>query len=179
MGMSQAMQVLTSREKVDWYTPRKYTDMARLVMGGIDLDPASAELPQSWIQAGRYYSIDDDGLCQQWYGRVWLNPPFDDTGKWVERLIAECQAGNVTNAVLLVNSNLGYLWYERLWRFAPVCCVRERIAFLTPDPDTGQLVSKGSAKRAQTIAYFGADWPLFARVYGRIGRILLPTSTGI
>src|SRR5690349_8036846 len=119
--MQQAMQVLTSRVTVSWYTPPEYIEMAREVLSSIDLDPASADLPQRWIQASRYYTARDDGRIQHWSGRVWLNPPFDDTPWWVRRLVHEYRHGDVTAAILLVNSNLGYSWYESLWKQWPVC----------------------------------------------------------
>lgn len=90
-AMSQAMQVLTSRGTTEWYTPPYIIEMARQVLGTIDLDPASSDLPQTWIKAARYYTKDDDALTMAWdrAETVWLNPPFEDTPKWVKRLMSE------------------------------------------------------------------------------------------
>lgn len=195
--MKQAMQVLTSKETVDWYTPREYTDMAREVLGGIDLDPASNPVAQGWINAATYYALDlsqfyaDSAwkaeklqlelaresrrqLDRQpaWRGRVWLNPPFSDTAAWVRRLSAEYDAGHVSAAVLLVNSNLGYSWYEELWARCWCCCMRERMRFITIEH--GQPVQGGQAKRGQTFAYYGPEPERFDRVFRIIGRILPP-----
>lgn len=71
-----AFQALTSSESNEWYTPLKYIEAARAVMGGIDLDPASNESAQQWIKAKQFYIKDDDGLHKPWYGRLWLNPPY-------------------------------------------------------------------------------------------------------
>jgi hypothetical protein len=60
----------------EWYTPAKYIETARRVLGQIDLDPASSEMAQRTVRADRYFSERDDGLSQQWQGRVWLNPPY-------------------------------------------------------------------------------------------------------
>lgn len=167
--MQQPMQVLTSRATVSWYTPPEYIERARTVLGAIDLDPASAQLPQTWIKAARYYTQVDDGRLQHWAGRVFLNPPFDDTAWWVRRLAHDYRHGDVTAAVLLVNSNLGYRWYEELWTQRPVCCVRERICFIREDGTPG-----GQAKRGQTFAYFGTNIERFRSAFRPLGRIVMP-----
>lgn len=167
-AMSQPMQTLTSQATVEWYTPPHIIDLARQVLGSIDLDPASADVPQTWIQATTYYTATTP-LCAPWVGQVWLNPPFDDTPAWVLRLEREHIRGDVTAALLLVNSAPGYAWYEAMWRHWPVVCLRERLRFIRADGTTG-----GQAKKGQTIAYFGQDVRRFIGVFGPLGRVFLP-----
>lgn len=171
--MNQAMQVLTSHASEEWYTPPRYIELARQVLGGIDLDPASDPVPQEWIRAGRYYTQQEDGLSRPWFGRVWLNPPYGKTGgesnqsRWSRYLVGEYQAGRVTAAVLLVNSTHGYRWYEELWQAWPVCLAAERISFIRPDGSTA-----GPAKRGQTFVYLGPDTDRFCQVFRGVGRVL-------
>jgi len=193
--MSQPMSVLTSQGTVEWYTPPELIERARNVMGGIDLDPASSDVAQRWIQAGTYYQFDlsafdfdkpranDAELKRdlsrfsqaqfaaqpQWAGRVWLNPPFDDTPTWVDRLDSEYIHGDVTAAVLLVNSAPGYIWWENLWRRRPVCMLRERVCFYQADG-----TSDGPSKKGTTIAYYGENVQSFIAQFGALGRIILP-----
>jgi len=84
----------------EWYTPQEYVDLARNVMGGIDLDPATHEIPQRRIKAEKYFTEKDDGLTKEWHGRVWLNPPYAATliYRFVDKLLAEIKAGRVTQA---------------------------------------------------------------------------------
>jgi hypothetical protein len=187
-SQSQAMQVLTSTNTVNWYTPPQYIEMARSVMGYIGLDPATCNVAQQWIKADNYHTLErifDSGLNDDWHTNVWLNPPFDDTSLWCNKLYLEIQKGNIDQAIILVNSNHGYKWYETLWRMFPVCCARERIEFLTdidPLSERGKtirignqtLMTVGQAKRGQTFAYYGANVELFYETFKTIGRVIIP-----
>lgn len=57
------------------FTPAHIVEAARVVLGRIDLDPASCAKAQKTVNATRYFSLPTDGLAQPWGGRVFLNPP--------------------------------------------------------------------------------------------------------
>lgn len=167
--MNQAMSVLTSQSTVEWYTPAWIIGLARDTMGGIDLDPASSVKAQQTVNAERFYTAADDGYSKPWCGRVWLNPPFDDTPRWVRRLSAAYADGDVSQAVLLVNSAPGYSWWEALWRVYPVCMLERRVCFTSGDGSKA-----GQAKKGTTIAYFGPYWSKFESAWSSYGRVLFP-----
>lgn len=172
MSQSQPMRVLTSRATTEWYTPPHIIELARAVLGEIDLDPASHRIPQEWIRANTFWTNEPvliNPLNRGWFGKVWLNPPFDDSAAWCRKLEEEYHAGQVKEALLLVNSNLGYKWFEQLWRAWPCCCLTERISFIN---ESGKQF--GQSKRGQTILYFGENIERFAEVFSPHGRILLP-----
>jgi hypothetical protein len=169
LKMSQPMRVLVSRNTEEWYTPRDVVERVRAVLGSIMLDPASDPIPQAWIKAGHYFTVADNGLSKQWFGRVFLNPPYNgSSGRWAAKLIDEYRAGRVEQAIMLINSAHGYKWYEDLWTSFPVCCLRDRLRFIKPSGEIG-----GQAKKAQTLVYFGQDVGRFASGFEDIGRILL------
>lgn len=176
--MSQSMQVLTSQATNEWYTPPWIMPFVRETLGVIDLDPASNPRANCWIQANRYFDERDDGLSKEWRGRVFLNPPFSNTPKWVAKLMAEYEAGRVTSAILLVNSAPGYKWFEDLWRKYPVCCAATRMRFVAAGSALGsekdQQSAGGQAKKGQTFAYLGPDVARFADRFRPIGRVILP-----
>lgn len=65
-----------------WLTPKYIID----ALGKFDLDPCCPEY-MPWKTADIYYTKADDGLLQDWFGRVWLNPPYSrEAVKWLARL---------------------------------------------------------------------------------------------
>ena len=122
---------LTASASDEWYTPPEYIELARQVMGEIDLDPASNETAQQWIQAESWYGIRDNGLKQQWYGRVWLNPPYGSgIQQWTDKAIESYEGGAVTQAVLLVRPAPGSKWYQKLAGRCASCITDKRIKFI-------------------------------------------------
>lgn len=64
-----------------WITPRVIVD----ALGSFDLDPCEC-IPQPWKCAERSFTVDDDGLSREWFGRVWMNPPYSNAERWLEKL---------------------------------------------------------------------------------------------
>tara|TARA_R100001163_G_C5062570_1_gene199664 strand:- start:1226 stop:1819 length:594 start_codon:yes stop_codon:yes gene_type:complete len=63
-------------EDFEWITNRDLVDSAHLVMGGIDLDPASSKKANEFVNAKEFFVPTDDGLNEQkWHGNVYLFPP--------------------------------------------------------------------------------------------------------
>jgi hypothetical protein len=75
--------------KNEWLTPPEL--LAEL--GTFDLDPC-APVNRPWSTATHHYTIENDGLKQPWFGRVWCNPPYDTRliVKFMERCV---EHGNV------------------------------------------------------------------------------------
>ena len=66
----------------EWLTPPRIIQS----LGHFDLDPCSP-IKRPWDTADVHYSKIDDGLSRDWFGRVWLNPPYGrETFRWMERL---------------------------------------------------------------------------------------------
>jgi phage N-6-adenine-methyltransferase len=158
-----------SSESVEWYTPTQYIEAARKVLGSFDLDPASSDKANATVRAKRIFTVDDDGLAQDWRGRVWLNPPYggeDGTGVWVEKLCAEFDAKRTTDAILLVNAVTDRVWFQSLWRFA-ICFTDHRIKFYTPSGQPQSPIS-GNA-----FVYLGPTVGAFAKVFNQFGHTVV------
>jgi ParB family chromosome partitioning protein len=160
-----------SSKSNEWYTPSRYVEAARSVLGCIDLDPASCDIANRTVQAMRYFTADEDGLSQKWCGKVWLNPPYGKiggrsaAGVWASKLVSEYDAGRVSEAVLLVNSATSEKWFSDLWRF-PICFTDHRIRFNTEN-GPGPSPTHGSA-----FVYVGPDYDKFREIFSQFGTIV-------
>ncbi len=154
----------------EWYTPSDYIELARSVMGEIDLDPASSDKANEVVQAKKYYTVEDDGLSQDWHGKVWLNPPYSSEliVKFTEKLIAELP--RISQALVLVNNATETEWFSRLVsRACAVCFPKSRVKFYMADGTTGAPL------QGQAILYFGAERQRFVEVFGAKGWCAIPS----
>jgi phage N-6-adenine-methyltransferase len=174
----QAMNITTySHNSLEYYTPSWVLDAARLVMGGIDLDPASCIEAQENVKASIYYTKEEDGLIKKWHGRVWLNPPYSKTNGrsnqeiWSSKLIEQYECGNVDAALLLVKAALGYKWFEELFDKLPVCFLSNRLSFILEDGN-----DEGQSKQGTAIFYLGDDFERFFNIFRKYGRVIPNTE---
>ena len=118
----------------EWGTPLNVIELARQVMGSIDLDPASTEAFNQNVRATRHYTAGQDGLAQPWYGNVFCNPPGGIGGvqqKWLGKCYESFAAEDVDRVVFLgFNISLLRTCQQQL-REAIVCIPAKRLAFLT------------------------------------------------
>lgn len=151
----------------EWYTPVEYIEAARSVMGSIDLDPATCDEAQGFIKAYNYYTEKEDGLTQDWFGNVWLNPPYSDPLPWVKKLVEAYGNGDIDSAMLLVNTANSPEWSRLLWHSKhAVCLLNKRVRFWRPDrPD-----AKGTAQD-QMIWYLGDNKERFRQIFSAYGAI--------
>ncbi|MBA2412267.1 MAG: hypothetical protein H0V63_05510 [Burkholderiaceae bacterium] len=153
----------------EWYTPQKYIDLAREVLGEIDLDPASSTAAQTAVAARAFFSEHDDGLSRPWGGRVWLNPPYSQphVAKFIRKLVQELVAGHVTHAILLTHNYTDTTWFhDAAAHCAAICFTRGRVRFVSPDGE------EASPTQGQAFFYFGSGVDRFAEVFGPLGFVL-------
>lgn len=166
--------VLHSSETNEWYTPTEYIEAARAVMGSIDLDPASSRQANETVKAGRFFDKLMNGLEHEWWGNVFLNPPYGKiSGRsnqdiWSERLIREYECKAVKQAILIINAVPDRKWFARLWHY-PICFTRTRIKFNSPLKIKAKSPTHGSA-----IVYMGDQLTVFNTVFSVFGHIVWP-----
>jgi DNA N-6-adenine-methyltransferase (Dam) len=155
------------------YTPAQYIEAARQVLGEIDLDPATSEQAQQTVRAAQYFT--NQGLEQEWHGRVWLNPPYhrDLAPKFVQKLVDEIEAGRVTAAIMLTNNCTDTDWFDVAHAAcAAICFTHGRIKFTQPNG------AKVLPTQGQAFFYFGDDVPRFRRAFEHIGFGVAPIFGG-
>ena len=153
----------------EWYTPSDVIDRVRAVLGDIDLDPASNPVANEVVKARRIYTKDDDGLVQDWHGKVFLNPPFgsDKISQFVEKLVDEYQSGNVSEAILLTESLSLPNWFSKAIAACNAMFITtDRFYYWNDDNETQRGWSKGC------LFYFGKNRQVFYDVFKDIGTIL-------
>ena len=153
----------------EWYTPIEHLDLARQVLGGFDLDPASSEQANATVGASTIFTLDDDGLSQPWHGRVWLNPPYSQPSiaLFAEKLAGEWEAGNIESAIALTHNYTDTAWFHLLANSCrAICFTRGRIGFVNPEG------KKASPTQGQAFFYFGDDVIRFSEAFQRIGFIV-------
>ena len=155
----------------EWYTPERYIKMARSVMGSIDTDPASHDIPQQWIQAKKFYTAESNGLTHNWYGHVWLNPPYQAylIDKFIEKFLDEWHNGHISQAIILVNNATETAWWQLLSAEANAFCFhKSRLRFSTG------TTTDSAPMQGQCFLYFGDNIEQFATVFSQVGTILTP-----
>ena len=161
----------------EWYTPSYVIEAAREVMDGrIDLDPASCLMANQIVRATRYYSEEDNGLAQVWYGNVWLNPPFGKTRNqsnqllFVKRLMGEYEAGNVKQAILLITPKNTCSYFHLCWNYL-ICFADHHVKFHRPD---GKIKDQ---MFGVCFVYLGKNEQKFIEVFSRFGDVARRVST--
>ena len=71
-------------------TDQTFFDKLSDRFGGFTLDVAAAKHNR---KTRDYFTREQDGLAQEWYGKVWCNPPYSDCGAWVQKAWREWHRG--------------------------------------------------------------------------------------
>lgn len=151
-------------QKDEWLTPPEL--LAKL--GGFDLDPCSPISPP-WETAPKCYTIEDNGLAQDWKGRVWMNPPYGgEAAQWLEKL-----AAHGDGLALIFARTETRMFFDHVWEKADALLfLRGRLHFHHVDgtrapansgaPSVLIAYGKANADCLQSIADMGAFVPLKA-----------------
>lgn len=127
----------TSKATDEWYTPKELITS----LGEFDLDPCAPVEPL-WPTAKVMFNKNDDGLKQQWNGRVWLNPPY--SRPLIENFLRRMAEHN--NGMVLLFNRLDSAMMQDvvLKKASAMKFLRKRVRFYRPDGTQGDSPGCGS-----------------------------------
>jgi len=136
-------------KKDEWLTPPELIKK----LGEFDLDPCSP-INRPWDTASKRRTINDDGLSKNWFGRVWLNPPYGpETGKWLKKL-----ADHGEGTALIFARTETEMFHKYVWKRASAFLFLEgRLYF---HHVTGERAKHNSGAPSVLIAYGSYDCDL-------------------
>ena len=181
-----------SSAKENWGTPSWIAEASRMVLGGIDLDPASSADANKIIEARHYFTKGDDGLSRIWridqdtvgLLSVFLNPPGGktDNGKskvklWWAKMLSQIEGPYFGHGLFLSFSieaaQVTQIGCAKSLLGFPTCFFSRRVDYV--DPITQKPV-KGNT-HSSCITYVPGwkdDTQRFCEVFGKFGVVVLP-----
>ena len=125
-----------------WLTPPYIIE----ALGEFDLDPSSP-IQRHWNTAKKHYTIIDDGLSQEWEGRVWCNPPYGrETKKWLKK----CANHGDAMALIFARTET-IMFFDEVWdKASAIFFLKGRLRFYT---DQGIQANASAGAPSVLIAY--------------------------
>jgi phage N-6-adenine-methyltransferase len=147
----------------EWYTPQEVIDCVLNLFGFIDLDPCSNSKESPNVPAAHHYTANDNGLALDWFGRVYMNPPYGNELKnWIGKLKQEYLLEHIQEAIALVPARTDTAWFRELKEF-PKCFIWGRLKFSGSNP----------APFPSMAVYFGTSILSFQNAFSKIGDVYI------
>lgn len=168
--------MIKSLPKDERFTPSKYINSIKVVLGNIDLDPSSCIEANNRIKADKIYTKEDSGLDKKWFGNVFCNPPYSRGNllAWTVKILYEYEKKNFENGIYLVPNTTDASWFKPLWKF-PICFTDHRINFLEYNPNTNKFYYLKNPENGSCFVLFGETKQLdFMFEFKKYGHIPVP-----
>ena len=110
---------------VEWLTPPELV----IKLGKFDLDPCTPVKPP-FVHAKINFNLNDNGLSKEWFGRVYMNPPY---GKGMEIWMEKLKIHGNGSALIFARTETK-LFFNHIWNDAhAILFVKGRIKFYNVD----------------------------------------------
>jgi hypothetical protein len=151
--------------KVEYYTPSEIITAAKLVMGGIDLDPFSSAIANKRVKAHTYFTAKQNAYYREWHGRIWMNHPFgkEHNARAIDKLMREYHYQRLREACCITFACTSERWFQPLMHF-PQCFLCPRTNYVLPNGETLKGVTKGSV-----VTYLGKNVTAFRKAFKPFG----------
>lgn len=122
----------------EWYTPKYIFDALEC---HFDQDVATP-FDLEFVNVPTYRWISEDSLDRDWWGFVWMNPPFGNQREkllWIQKFI------NHGNGIALFPDRTSAPWWQHFAKSADaVLFVDGKIKFIRPDGSKGESPGNGT-----------------------------------
>ena len=103
--------LMFSSEKDDWETPQDLFDKYDSIFH-FDLDVCASDRNK---KCSVFFSKEDDCRKHEWFGKVWMNPPYGrNIGTFVKKAYEEIFRGGVRDSCHVAPSKDGHKMVSRL-----------------------------------------------------------------
>lgn len=151
--------------KFEWLTPPYIFEALGCEF---DLDPCSPLDRQTHVPAKQSYTAEDDGLTKDWFGRVWMNPPFGTANgvhAWLDRFYKH------GNGIGILRADTSTSWWHDYISTSPAIVLpRGRVRYVNNNP--GQKKAQGGPGFASALFCAGEECGQILLERGRrLGRV--------
>lgn len=164
VAVNSYVQFQEAKEEQELYAAQSVIDAARRVLGGIDLDPCSCEEANVVVGAKQFFTRRDDGLRQEWRGRVWLFPPLEASQclAFEDKLVTAYRNKTVTEAIVfLAQDQCGHDWGNNIGTIASMHC-RSRLLLKLRQPG-----KKAMRRERGEMIYCGKRYDVFEKEFSQ------------
>ena len=114
----------------DYYTPAWIFEKLQIQF---DLDVAAPTGGCHWIPAKNYFDQQNNGLTSNWYGNVFMNPPFSKPQLWVNKFMDHANG----IALLPVSKSK---WFDQIWADQnAIVVLPQNLKFIDPKGSNGSI----------------------------------------
>ena len=111
----------------EWETPQDVFDALNEEFGPFDLDPCAT--PEN-AKCPNYYTKEQNGLAQPWWGKVFVNPPYGrDIKRWVRRCWATAGLSSELVVALIPSRTDTAWWHDFVMKAGEIRFIRGRLKF--------------------------------------------------
>jgi hypothetical protein len=114
----------------DYYTPPWIFEKLAITFA---LDVASPTGGCHWIPATNHYDQETNGLTSDWYGNVFMNPPFSKPQPWVDKFMQHANG----IAVLPMSKSK---WFDQIWAHQnAIVVLPQNLKYIDPKGSNGSI----------------------------------------
>jgi phage N-6-adenine-methyltransferase len=109
--MSQEVHFMSERQ--DWGTPRAFLEWLETDRSWTPNLDAAASIRNA--KAPHFFTEDDDSLSKDWFGDVWLNPPFgNELPKFMKKCAEQIKRKEVRSIMVLIPARTDTKWFHEI-----------------------------------------------------------------